>query len=271
MSRIAIIYKYLFARKFFYPLHRLMFSLSTRGLGILNYENSTISGEKFFLKTIASNQWNSFICIDVGANVGNYSCAVKNLIDSASLYAIEPHPTTFLELEKNSHSFGYYAFNLAFSERNSLVNIFDYTSSNASDNFSTHASLYKDAFPQKYGKDIRQYQVKAITLDQFLMDREIEHVNLLKIDVEGHEFKVLLGAREALRLNKIDLIQFEFNSMNRSSRVYMKDFFELLNNYKIYRLMQDFLAPIQIENTLISELFAYQNIVAIREGASLIF
>lgn len=270
MSRIAIIYKHLFARKLFYPLHRLMFSLSTRGLGILNYENSTISGERFLLKTIASHQWENFICIDVGANVGDYSYAVKKLIDSAIVYAIEPHPKTFIELENKSHEFGFYAFNLALSDRDSLVDIFDYVSSNSGGESSTHASLYRDVLPQKYSQGIRQYQVKAITLDQFLKDRGIDHVNLLKIDVEGHEFKVLLGAREALRLNKIALIQFEFNSMNRFSRVYMKDFFELLNNYKIYRLMQDFLAPIQIENALISELFAYQNIVAVREDISLI-
>ena len=243
-----------------------MFSLSTRGLGILNYENSTINGEKFFLKTLASQRWNNFICIDVGANVGHYSHAVKTAIESAIIYAIEPHPKTFLELEKSAIQCGYHAFNIAFSDHSSLVNIFDYILSDSNDYYSTHASLYKDALPHKNDKEIKRYEVQAIKLDQFLIDRKIDRVNLLKIDVEGHEFNVLMGACEALRLKKIDLIQFEFNSMNRSSRVYMKDFFEILDGYRLYRLMQDFLAPIQVENALISELFAYQNIIAIREG-----
>lgn len=269
MNKTKILYKYLFARKIFYPIHRLMFSLSTRGLGILNYENPTISGEKHLIKKIAFHKWHEFTCIDVGANIGSYSHAVKKNIDSANIYAIEPHPTAFEKLKLNSNRFGYRAFNLALSDCVELVDIFDYVSLESKDDSSTHASLYKDVVSNKRHEKVNQYKIQSITLDQFLIDQNIEHINLLKIDTEGHEFSILMGAKNALELKKIDIIQFEFNSMNLSSRVFMKDFFEILSDYNLYRLIQDGWIPILIENPLISELFAYQNIVAIRKDISL--
>ncbi|ESA38251.1 family methyltransferase [Leptolyngbya sp. Heron Island J] len=269
MNKAVMLYKYLFARKIFYPIHCLMFSLSTRGLGILNYENSTLSGEKYLLEKIASHKWHEFVCIDVGANIGNYSCAVKENIKMAKLYAIEPHPKAFEKLKLNSKILDYYAFNLAFSDCVKIIDIFDYASLDSEDDSSAHASLYKDVILQKGYKRINQHKAQATTLDDFLIDQKIKHVNLLKIDTEGHEFAVLMGSKDSLRLEKIDIIQFEFNSMNRSSRVFMKDFFEILSNYDLYRLMQDGLLSIQIEDALISELFAYQNIVAIRKNINL--
>lgn len=266
-----MLYKYIFARKLFYPLHRLMFALSTRGLGVLNYENPTLSGENFLLRKIAAQHWTDFTCIDVGANIGSYSYSVKKIINTATVYAVEPHPKTFLKLKKNAHNFGYFAFNIALSNNNSLVNIFDTFLDESGDDYSTHASLYKEVFMEKkYDRQVHVYQVQSMTLDEFLVDNNINEVNLLKIDVEGHEYNVLLGAHEALRSKKIGIIQFEFNSMNRFSRVYMKDFADLLSDYRLYRLMQDFLAPIQVDNALSSELFAYQNIVAIRQDICLI-
>ena len=55
-------------------------------------------------------------------------------------------------------------------------------------------------------------------------DLKLERLNLLKIDAEGNEYKILLGAKQALQANIIDVIQFEFNEMNVISRVFMKDF-----------------------------------------------
>ena len=47
------------------------------------------------------------------------------------------------------------------------------------------------------------------TFDAVLGDREIEHVRLVKIDVEGHEFQVLEGMEKSLTDGKIDYVVFE--------------------------------------------------------------
>ena len=63
---------------------------------------------------------------------------------------------------------------------------------------------------------------------------------MLKLDVEGHELKVLNGAHSLINSNSIDFIQFEFGGCNIDSRTYFQDFFYLLNPYyEIYRLVKD--------------------------------
>ena len=66
-------------------------------------------------------------------------------------------------------------------------------------------------------------------------------------------------------------IQFEFNEMNIESRVFMKDFFNILPEYDFFRLLPDGYIPLGNINTyrnpLTLELFAMQNIVAIQNSA----
>ena len=68
----------------------------------------------------------------------------------------------------------------------------------------------------------------------FCIKNNIDKIDLLKLDTEGSEYEVLLGGRKMLLNNKIKTIFFEFNEMNVFSRVFFRDFYKLLKNYKIY-------------------------------------
>ena len=48
--------------------------------------------------------------------------------------------------------------------------------------------------------------VKVETLDKYIKKNSIKRINLLKIDTQGGELDVLIGARNALKKNLIDLI-----------------------------------------------------------------
>ena len=90
-------------------------------------------------------------------------------------------------------------------------------------------------------KHIEEIQLR--TLDNFCGEMGIHHIDLLKLDVEGYELKVLMGAQHLINSNSIDFIQFEFGGCNIDSRTYFQDFFYLLNpHYKIYRILKDGLA-----------------------------
>jgi hypothetical protein len=62
----------------------------------------------------------------------------------------------------------------------------------------------------------------------------------------------------------IKIIQFEFNEMNIVSRVFLKDFYQILKAYKIYRLCETELIPL-FHYDSINEIFKFQNIIAIHD------
>ena len=94
---------------------------------------------------------------------------------------------------------------------------------------------------------------------------DISRINLLKIDTEGNELKVLAGGKKTLSANKIDIIQIEFNEMNVVSRTFMRDFVQLLSSYNMYRLLPKSFLPIKYQRPVKHEIFAFQNIIAIRK------
>lgn len=255
------IYRKVFARGKFYNLNKALYNLVVKGIGINNYESDKLSGEKNLLDTILIKYKNPVI-FDVGANVGNYSESIKQLSPESDLYSFEPHPKIFATLDVSSKKNKYKVFNLALGKEESKLMLYDYEDNKEG---TEHASLFKETFENFYNEKVISYEVDVITLDKFVEENNINTINLLKIDTEGNDFNVLLGAKKSLANGKIDIIHFEFNSMNVYSRVYFRDFFELLNNFDLYRLLPNSFIHIKKYEPIHCEIFAYQNIVAVRK------
>ncbi len=268
-SLIINIYRALFLKKRFYRLNRFVFTLGLIGLGILNYENDRMSGEDYFLQHLLAdkNHLNEFTIVDVGANIGSYSSRIKSLSRNAKIYAFEPHPITYERLLKEASKYGYLAFNLACSDKIGNLKLYDYK-----DNLegSQHASLYKDVIEKSHGSASTEWDVRVVTLDSFLKNKKVAHVDLLKIDTEGNELSVLKGCRKMIADKAIDIIHFEFNEMNVISKVFFKDFYNLLPSYKFYRMVPDGYLLLDPYTPPFCEIYAYQNIIAVRQGCDLL-
>jgi FkbM family methyltransferase len=64
-----------------------------------------------------------------------------------------------------------------------------------------------------YGIDLKPLSVEeapATTLDLYCERNGVANVDLLKIDVEGAEFQVMLGAERMLRKKRVRCVTFEF-------------------------------------------------------------
>jgi len=254
-------YRKIFARSKFYNLNKAIYNLVVKGIGINNYESDKLSGEKNLLDKILTYYKNPVI-FDVGANVGNYSESIKQLSANAILFSFEPHPKIYSVLLKNSQKNNYKAYNLALGKEESKLMLYDYESNKEG---TEHASLFKETFEKFYEEKVISYEVDVINLDKFVKENNLEKINLLKIDTEGNDFNVLLGAQNSLQSGIIDIIHFEFNTMNVYSRVYFRDFYELLNNFDLYRLLPKSFIHIKKYEPIHCEIFAYQNIVAVRK------
>ncbi len=264
MRKINIIYKLFAARKIFVPLSKFMVTLGLRGLGILNYENEKVSGEDFFLKQI-TKKFNNLNVLDIGANVGKYSKKIKYLSPDSIIYAFEPHPKNFKLLELEAKKSNFTAINLGCSDQPNNLKLYDYQELNIAN---SHASLYESVFTDIHHKKSKSIDIEVTTLDSYCCENNISKIHLLKIDTEGHEFKILAGAKDLIENDVIDCIHFEFNEMNIASRVFMKDFYNLLPQFNFYRLITDGLISLGEYKSISCEIFAYQNIVAINKKIS---
>jgi FkbM family methyltransferase len=256
---------WLLARPLFYKFNKKIYLLALNGLGILNFKTSEISGERSFLTRITRNFEAGAVVLDVGANVGNYSHSIKKLIPETIIYAFEPHPKTFKILQENAIKNKYIALNLGCGKSRSKLELYDYEDKDGS----SHASLYRDAITNLRQCNSVSHIVDIIDLDSFLSEQSIQKVSLLKIDVEGNEYSVLEGLKESINKDMIEIIHFEFNEMNVFSKTFFKDFYDLLNNYRFFRLLPNHLLPLDKYSPLFCEIFAYQNIVAIHKNNSL--
>jgi FkbM family methyltransferase len=253
------VWAYVFALPYFRKINTLLFHLSLRGLGVLNYQTKYLSGELDWLKKYLSI-FKEPVIFDVGANVGNYSNDILKLFPHSKIYAFEPHPQNFLKLEKLVGESAF-VFKNAVGDKFEQIKLYDYKERDGS----SHASLYQGVIEDIHFKESTSHTVDVVMLDQFCLENNVHSIDLLKIDTEGNELKCLMGAMQLLGDGKIKAIQFEFNEMNIISRSTFKDFWDLLDGFDFYRLLPGGkLLPIRKYSPGFCKIYAYQNIVALK-------
>jgi FkbM family methyltransferase len=258
-SVLLNIYTFLFSRTYFLNLNSLLYDASIRGLGVLNYKNDVVSGEHHFLKEYLSSCQDPTV-FDVGANEGLYSADVWAVNRDAHVFAFEPHPETYSRLLSRASAIEKMtAVNAACGSTAGQLVLYDYAGSSGTQHASLHAGIIEEIHKGESVKCV----VEVIDLDTFAKEHDISLIHLLKIDAEGHELEVLKGAANLLRENRIRAIQLEFNEMNVVSRVFFKDFHDLLPGYRFYRMLRDGLVALDPYSPLRCELFAFQNILAL--------
>jgi FkbM family methyltransferase len=254
-------YVWLLGRKRFYRWNQRLLNLAVRGMGIGNPSPEVISaGESRFLTRLALLP--KLLVFDVGAHVGEYASELLKLCPSARIWAFEPHPASFQELQGAAENEGFVAVNMALSDASGRAELYDHATAAVG---SAHASLHAGVIERIHHGQSTVHDVQITTVDDFMTSNEINHVNLLKVDAEGHELAILRGAKHAIESSSIDVVQFEFNEMNVMSRVFFRDFYDVLPGFSFYRMVSDGLVPIGAYRARTHELFILQNIVAIRD------
>lgn len=148
------------------------------------------------------------VIIDCGSNIGMSVIFFKFLFPQAIIHAFEPDPITFKLLEKNiiANNFkNVYLHNEAVSdEKGELVFYTDVIPG------SLLMSLIKDRI------SVKEIKVPAISLGDFIKNMK---VNFLKMDIEGHEERVLKDLVSKKVLSNFDelIIEYHHNIHNHPS------------------------------------------------------
>ncbi len=160
---------------------------------------------------------------DVGANVGQTTKTFYKKFNKTSIWAFEPVQSNYEKLVKNTANLSVQCHKLAMSDHAGKGKI----------NLMGHDQWHS----LEHGENALGSQVVQLeTIDRFCSSQSIEHINLLKIDTEGADLKVLHGAKSMINENRIDFILvescFETGLFHVDIRAYF-DFFEP-ENYRFF-------------------------------------
>ena len=169
--------------------------------------------------------------VDAGANIGVMTSLLSRKVGARGrVLAFEAHPGVFRQLEQNVRRWERRPidlFNQALSARAGSVNLCE------GDGFAINEGT---ARVEGVGRRGPRFQVQSVCLDQVPSARA---ARIMKIDVEGHELEVLLGAASTLAERRLRDVVFE------SAWGFPGAAHELLQeyDYRVFEIRQSLLGP----------------------------
>jgi len=143
------------------------------------------------------------VVFDVGANVGELTSLFAQCVGKEGhVHSFEATRTTYEKLASTYANMQQVTVNhLAVADQVGYLPFHIYDEAHAE--WNTLANRPLDVKP------VRIDQVPAMTIDTYCQEQQISKIDLLKIDVEGAEYQVLLGAQAMLKAHRIHKCIFE--------------------------------------------------------------
>lgn len=149
------------------------------------------------------------VIVDVGAHVGSVARTYRQLFPSAVIHCFEPFPDSFSKLQRcASGDSRMICHPLAVSDRGGIAKLHANASSATNSLLPTddRGSLYWGA---GLLDTTAECEVRTTTIDDFVREQGLRHIDILKLDVQGAEFRVLSGAKQVLAQQQVSLIYTE--------------------------------------------------------------
>jgi FkbM family methyltransferase len=147
--------------------------------------------------------------LDVGANIGYVATDFHKAWPKATVHCFEPTEQTFQRLLANTADVPQITCHqLAVSDQDGTATFqVDNTTHGGGSNTLLHHSAEFEL--RVSAQRFRPVEVTTVRLDTFCKEQGIDHVDLLKLDIEGAEPLALRGAKELLATSAIDVILSE--------------------------------------------------------------
>lgn len=231
--------------------------------GFKNFGNFNLSGEDFFLNKI--KKYHIDYSLDIGAHKGSFSEKIIKTLKS-KIICFEPSIDSFKQLNKLKKQYPkkIFIFNIALSDVNKTLNF--YTVGKNSQLASFEKNISKFSYVEK--KKIKVKKIMCKNGDKFLKKLNIKgNIDYIKIDTEGHDFKVLKGLIKTISKHKTKFIQFEMNWHYVFSGYNIFKISSQFKDYNIYRMLPYKSGLIKIDpNHPDNNFFHLSNYVLVRKG-----
>jgi FkbM family methyltransferase len=160
------------------------------------------------------------VILDIGANIGNSSLFFASINSHAQIFAYEPHPVTFKRATENiqCNSFkNIKLVNIGLGEKKGTLKLYEVNEHNPGMN-----RIFAE------DRDMPFKEIEIDVLDNFISEKRIPKIDLIKIDVEGFEYSVLKGGRNSIIESRpILFIELDDNNL-RENNESAKKLIELL-------------------------------------------
>ena len=134
--------------------------------------------------------------LDIGANIGFYAKIISNLVgQTGKVYCFEPDKTNYNYLVKNTNGIkNIDLFNLAVSDKEEVIKVYK----------SKLLNVDHRTYPVNNYDSVEEINAKSI---DGMLGKEIERIDLIKIDIQGFELTAFKGMQNLLaKQNNIKII-----------------------------------------------------------------
>ena len=178
----TVVFPSFFKKRFFLNLHQ----------ALLSSKNSSLLPEKEFLVLYYLLKENS-VAIDIGANNVVYSYFFKEIKKCKKVLAFEPLPNLYKKLKIWFKTIDLY--NIALSNKREICKIHIPIINNKL--YESRAKL--DNLKEENESGYKEIEIVTDTLDHILEDQILTQLDIIKIDIEGHEIKAIEGALNTIK------------------------------------------------------------------------
>lgn len=220
-------------RLVYWKLNQLFFHLPAiveieKGIKVICYPESSYGSmvvynkwpEYEVIKTIVDNLEGKDTYIDVGANFGD-TTLVAAAHTKGKIYAFEPSPAAYPQLLEN----------IRLNDLTKQVIPLQKALADKEGKLSFTDELRSEVSHLTTQNREGTHQVETITLDDFAKQHQLKEIKLVKIDVEGAEHLVLMGAKNLLKKHQIKNLILELNPDSQAYGYLSSETVKLLNSY----------------------------------------
>jgi FkbM family methyltransferase len=237
--------------------------LALQSRGYNNYRSHDESGETHLVRTLGTIGALG-TCIDVGANQGSFSTLMLEA-GAEHVIAFEPHPAHRPSLDELA---------VRFPGRFTIVEAAAGASNGSADllfnkSALSHASLAEEVNRISYVNNRESARVRVTALNDELRDLPIPPIDFLKIDTEGYEEEVLLGASELLKTSPPQAVLIEFNQHQLVRGHSLLSLSRHLNGYQSFQLLRGSSGVrVTKPHTPEDNIFHFSNFVFVRDDVA---
>jgi FkbM family methyltransferase len=234
-------------------------------MGVGSGSDVSSSGEAAILKLLHSRRKAPYCIFDAGSNMGQFLKLILAGIgtDQFHIHCFEPGLYTYRLLLENARPDDRVRLNNIGIAREKAQKQLHYDHPG-----SVGASLTKRRVDH-FGSAFEKSEIVQVdSIDHYCEENNIKGIDLLKLDIEGHEFDALQGATSMFERSAIHIVTFEFGGCNVDTRTFFQDFWYFFRQFDmgLFRITPaGYLYPIESYNE-IDEQFRTTNFVAVRNG-----